>query len=145
MNEVLPKRIEEVTVSDLMAQRWCCCPFETEEYNPFEFVIPETHADYSEDIIQFELAEFKFSNGKVLFGSFNGSQSFTILSSNTVISLWFGVREPSKLEKVAFAEFLTSNNLELPVFAKSKWSQVEKIYHGLQYLNSAGVVCETAI
>lgn len=145
MNEILPKRIEDVTVSELMEQRWCCYPFETDEYNPFEFVIPESHADYSEDVIQFELAEFKFSNGKVLYGSYNGSQSFTILSFNTSVSLWFGVREPSKVAKVAFVEFLASNNLELPVLAKSKWSQVEKIYNGLQFCNSAGVVCETVI
>lgn len=56
-----PKRLEELTVTDLEGNRWCLYQDDEEGYDGFEFVIPDTHPGFSEHVIEIELANFIFS------------------------------------------------------------------------------------
>jgi len=62
------KRIEDITTDDLAQQRWFLLQNEEVGLDAFEYVISETHPSFSEDMIELELAEFTFANGKVAYG-----------------------------------------------------------------------------
>lgn len=140
-----PKSIENITLIDLQNHRWCYYQNDDEGYGCFEHVIPDNHPEFSSDVEELELAEFTFKNGKTALGSFDGSSSFNIASSDSWFSFWYGVSEPSQTNIDAMAEFLLSNGYELPVEARAKWSGASKIFNGLQFINESGDVIEVAI
>ena len=77
-----PKLIAEITMDDLKSHRWCYYQSDDEGFDAFEYVIPDTHPEYSENIIELELAEFRFSNGQVANGHYDGSESFNIVTTD---------------------------------------------------------------
>ena len=145
MDMCKPKRIHDVSVTDLQNSRWCYYHNDEEGYDCFEHVIPDTHPGFTGDTEEFELAEFTFSNGKTVLGSFDGSKSFNIAYSNSWFSFWYGVSEPKKCDIAVMTEFLSSNGYELPVKARAKWSNKTKVFNGLQYINDNGDIIEIAI
>lgn len=140
-----PKRLEEITLDDLRKHRWCFYPRDDEDYNCFEHVIPDSHPDFSGETIEVELAEFTFSNGAVSWGLCDGSNSFHIISGGNWHSLWFGVRRPGGSEVTSLRTFLQTNQLEMPVEVKAKWSGRIKIFYGLQFVDDDGEICEIPV
>ena len=141
----VPKRIEELTVADLDSNRWCVYHNDEEGYDSFEFVIPDTHPDFSEHVIEIELAHFIFSDGKVFKGLFDGSESFSVFHNGNWYSFWYGASSPSKNAVSEFKEFLTINQLALPVLATAAWSGASRTYKGLQYVDDTGAIRELVI
>ncbi|WP_145145152.1 hypothetical protein [Pseudomonas duriflava] len=141
----MPKRIEELTVADLERSRWCVYHNDEEGYDSFEFVIPDNHPDYSEHVIEVELAHFAFSDGKTYKGLFDGSESFSVSHNGHWYSFWYGVSKPSISAVNEFKEFLTANHLALPVLAKAAWSGTSRTYNGLQYLDDTAAIRELVI
>ncbi len=141
----VPKRIEELTVTDLEDCRWCVYHNDEEGYDSFEFVIPDTHPNYSEDVIEIELAHFIFPDGRTLKGSFDGVASFSVFHNGNWYSFWFGISKPSKGTIAEFKDFLTANRLALPVSATAIRSGTSRIYNGLQYLDNSGTIREIVI
>lgn len=139
------KRIEDISIEDLQAHRWCYYQNDDEGYDAFEHVISDRHPNFSEDIIELELAEFEFSNGKLAQGIYDGSEAFNIVTSSDWYSFWYGVNKPEPEEIERFRQFLIGQELELPVTAVAKWSNTTKTLNGIQYLNSDGEVEEVAI
>lgn len=142
---IKPKAIECITIEDLKAHRWCLYQGDDEEYNCFEHVIPDTHPDFSSDVVELELAEFTFENGEVRFGVFDGSESFSIFSNGDWISFWLGVAEPEAEDINNLRNYLIEAELKLPVKARAKWSGKESIFNGIRYINASGNICEIAI
>lgn len=147
MNRIMSniKRIEDITIEDLTAHRWVYHNNDEEGYDDFEYVISNEHPDFSEDILELELAEFKFSNGKTAYGLYDGSESFNIVTPQNWYSLWYGSVKPSSDEVERLSAFLTAEGLELPVIARAKWSGTEKRYKGMQYLDENDKVVEIVI
>jgi hypothetical protein len=145
MNMCKPKLIEEITLDDLRSHRWCFYQNDDEGFDAFEYVIPDTHPEFSEDVIELELAEFTFSNGKVAYGIYDGSESFNIVTTDQWYSFWYGVAQPEQTEIERMSNFLLSNGYQLPVEASAKWSKTTKIYNGIQYINSDGETVELSI
>lgn len=143
MNE--PKRISDITVEDLQSHQWCVYHNDEEGFDCFEHVIPDSHPEFSEDIVQLELAEFSFANGKVQFGSFDGSESFVLFADGIRYYFWHGIRQPDRSELDRFSRFLTANELQLPVVARAKWSETERTFRGFQFIDSRGERREIAI
>ncbi len=108
-------------------------------------MIPDTHPDFNKDVIELELAEFKFSNGKVAYGVYNGSESFDIITADQWYSFWYGGVKPEQTEIDRLSCFLLSKGYELPVEASAKWSKITKAYNGVQYINDDGDIIEIAI
>lgn len=140
-----PKRIDEITIEDLQNHRWCYNHSDDEGFDCFEHVIPDTHPNFSEHVIELELAEFTFSNGETAYGVYDGSESFHIISEGNWYSFWFGVARPDKAEISSFKEFLVSHGYKLPVQARAMWSSTERVFNGLQYINELGEVSELTI
>lgn len=140
-----PKAIEDLTVEDLKAHRWCFYQNDDEGFDAFEHIIPDSHPEFSEHITELELSEFKFSNGKVVFGVYDGSEAFNIIAGDEWYSFWYGVAEPSQEDLERFKSFIEINDLELPVVATAKWSGTTKTYSGIQYINGNGETIEKAI
>ena len=141
----VPKCIEELTVADLESNRWCVYHHNEDGYDGFEFAIPDTHPDFSEHVIEIELAHFTFSDGRVLKGVFDGSESFSVFHTGNWYSLWYGVSKPSDDTVNEFKEFLAINQLALPVTATAVWSDTSRIYNGLQYIDDTGAIRELVI
>lgn len=141
----VPKRIEELTVTDLENNRWCVYHNDEKGYDSFEFAIPDTHPEFSEHIIEIELANFIFSDGKVLKGLFDGSESFSVYHNDCWYSFWHGASKPSINAVNEFKEFVTANHLALPVSATAAWSGTTRTYNGLQYIDDAGAIRELVI
>ncbi|MGI2151902.1 hypothetical protein ACROAK_03275 [Shewanella oncorhynchi] len=141
----MPKRIEELTVADLERSRWCVYHNDEEGYDSFEFVIPDNHPDYSEFAIEVELAHFVFSDGKTFKGRFDGSESFSLYHNSNWYSFWYGISKPSISVVDELEEFLTANQLALPVLVKAAWSGTSRTYNGLQYLDDTGATRELVI
>ncbi|MFL9814553.1 hypothetical protein D7241_14970 [Stutzerimonas sp. VN223-3] len=141
----MPKRIEELTVADLESNRWCVYHNDEEGYDSFEFVIPNTHPDFSEHAIEIELAHFVFSDGKVFKGLFDGSESFSVFHKGNWYSVWYGASKPSKNAVSEFKEFLTINQLALPVSATAAWNGASRVYNGFQYVDDTGAIRELVI
>jgi len=139
-----PKRIKEISLADLQAHRWCYYHNDNKGYDSFEFVIPDTHPELSESIIELELAEFTFENGKVALGVFDGSESFWIAWNKIWLSFWYGVAKPSDNDLEEMGIFLSKNNYDLPVEARAKWSGTTKIFNGVQYVGENGEIVEIA-
>ena len=127
------------------AQRGHRLQNDDEGFDSFEHVIPDTHPDFSDQITELELSEFKFSNGKVVFGVYDGSEAFNIIAGDEWYSFWYGAVEPSQEDLNRIKSFFESNGLELPVVATTKWSGITKIYNGIQYINENGETIEKAI
>jgi hypothetical protein len=138
-----PKRIEEITVEDLTLHRWCYFHDDDGGVDSFEWVIPDTHPKFSEDIIEMELATFRFQGGEEFAGMFDGSESFSVYLAGRWYTLWYGVRAPSEHEKANFKAALRELGLNLPVNAKARWSGKSVSYSGLRYLDEAGIEIET--
>ena len=141
----VPKRIEALTVTDLESNRWCVYHNDEEGYDSFEFVIPDSHPGFSECVIEIELANFIFSDGTVLKGLFDGSESFSVFHNGNWYDFWFGVSKPSERTMAEFKEFLTKNSLALPVTAIAVHSGTSRTYKGLKYIDDAGAICELVI
>ncbi|TAA41728.1 hypothetical protein [Corallincola spongiicola] len=140
-----PKPIEEITLEDLESHRWCYYQDDEKGYDGFEYVIPDSHTDFSDQVIEMELAFFTFSNGGVAKGMFDGSEGFHIFDGHTWFSMWHGVREPTASELENFSSFLKHYGFEMPVRAEAQRSRTSKSFGGLQYLSEEGDVCECAI
>lgn len=140
-----PKLIEDITLDDLRSHRWCFYQNDNEEFDVFEHVIPDTHPDFSEDVLELELAEFKFSNDKVAYGIYDGSESFNIVTTDQWYSFWYGVAQPEKPEIERMSRFLLSHDYQLPVEASAKWSGIVKTYNGVQYMNDSDEIIELSI
>lgn len=141
----VPKRIEELTVADLEDNRWCVYHNDEAGYDSFEFVIPDTHPGFSEHAIEIELAHFIFSEGKAFKGLFDGSKHFAVFHNGHWHSLWHGISKPNKNIVNEFKEFLTINQLALPVLATAAWSGASRAYNGLQYFDDTGAIREIII
>ncbi len=141
----VPKRIEEITLSDLENSRWCYYHNDQDGYDCFEFAVPDSHPAFSEHIQEIELAEFNFAGKKILKGMFDGSESFTVFSNGKWYSLWYGVAKPSQSTLEEFRIFLNLNKLSLPISAKAIWSGTSRIYNGLQYIDHEGTIGEIVI
>ena len=139
------KRIEDIAIDDIRSHRWCYYQNDEEGYDAFEHVISDTHPDFSEDVIELEFAEFKFLNGKVAYGLYDGSASFNIVTPNEWYSFWYGAAEPEQTDIERMSNFLQSNGYQLPVEASAKWSRTTKKYNGIQYINNDGETIEISI
>ncbi len=133
-----PKLIEDITVNDLKAHRWCLYHNDDEGYDCFEHVIPDSHKHFSHHVIELELAEFQFNNGEIAFGYYNGT-NFCVLLNGELLMFWFGVAKPSDKDIEKTRQLLSSNNLELPVEARAKWSNETKLFKGLQYIENGNI------
>jgi len=140
-----PRRIEEITIEALRAHRWCYYEDDEGGYNIFEHVVPDNHPGFSEHVEEIELVEFEFHNGKVVYGMYDGSESFHIIHGKNWLSFWYGVAKPNENQISEFSRFLSSHGLTLPVVARTKWSKRIKIFKGMQYINENGEVCEISI
>ncbi len=140
-----PKAIEDITVEDLKAHRWCFYQNDEEGFDAFEHVIPDNHPDFSEHVIELELSEFKFANGKSCFGFYDGSEDFNIIAGDQWYSFWYGIAEPNAEDLARLKSFVVSNNLELPVVVQAKWSGTSKTFSGIQYINPNGETIEKTI
>ncbi|MBB1318913.1 hypothetical protein H5123_14865 [Shewanella sp. SR43-4] len=145
INMCKPKLIGEVTLEDLQSHRWCFYQNDEEGFDAFEHVIPDTHPDFSADTIELELAEFKFANGKVALGIYDGASSFTLVANDQGFSFWYGVVKPEQKDIESMSNFLLSNDYQLPVEATAKWSRTTKKYSGIQYINKDGEIIELSI
>lgn len=132
-----PKRIEGISVEDLDRYRWCYFHDDEGEYDSFEWVIPETHPKFSEDVIQLELATFRFHGGEELLGMFDGSKCFSIYLDGEWHGLWYGVRIPTEQDKAKLKMALGGLGLDLPVVATAKWSGKSESYKGIRYYDEA--------
>ncbi|MFH6598454.1 hypothetical protein ACEVAQ_06990 [Ectopseudomonas khazarica] len=141
----VPKHIEELTVADLESNRWCVYHNDEEGYDSFEFVIPDTHLNFSEHAIEIELAHFTFPDGRILKGRFDGSESFSVCHNGNWYSFWLGISKPNENTIAEFKKFLTVNRLALPVHATATWSGTSKTFNGLQYLDDTGAIREIVI
>ncbi|WP_144394733.1 hypothetical protein [Pleionea sediminis] len=139
------KHIEEITVEDLQAHRWCFYQSENDDQNLIEYVISEEHPEFSEEGIELELAEFHFANGKVALGLYDGFEAFNIMTPTDWYSFWYGVEKPEQEDVLRLQSYLKQEELELPVKAIAKWSKIERTYHGIQYINSEGEAEEIRI
>lgn len=140
-----PKTIESITVEDLKNHRWCFYHNDEEGYDCFEHVIPDTHPDFSSDVVQLELAEFTFQNGESRFGVFDGSESFSIILSDKWLSFWFGIAKPDAEDIQILSSYLNESNLKLPVKVRAKWTGRKATFNGIKYINGNGDVCEITI
>ncbi|MBU2864679.1 hypothetical protein KO489_12545 [Reinekea forsetii] len=140
-----PKAIEDISVDDLKAHRWCFYQNDDEGIDAFEYIIPDNHPEFSEHIVEIELSVFEFLNSKVVFGFYDGSEAFNIISGDEWYSFWYGVAEPSQEDLDRFKLFIECNGLELPVLATAKWSGTTRTYGGIQYINRSGETIEKAI
>jgi hypothetical protein len=145
INMCKPKLIEEVTLEDLQSHRWCFYQNDEEGFDAFEHVIPDTHPDFSADTIELELAEFKFANGKVALGIYDGASSFTLVANDQGFSFWYGGVKPEQKDIESMSNFLLSNGYQLPVEATAKWSRTSEKYNGIQYINNDGETVELSI
>lgn len=140
-----PKAINNVTVEDLTAHRWCYYQNDDEDCNCFEHVIPDTHPEFSSHIEELELVEFEFENGATCYGVFDGSESYSIILEDRWQSFWFGVAKPNEEDVKELSNYLESSDFKLPVKAKTKWSGKEAVFNGIKYINKNGDVCEVVI
>jgi hypothetical protein len=140
-----PKRIEDVSVQDLKNNRWCYYHNDELGFDCFEHVISDEHPEFDEHTLQLELVKFEFSNGAIQFGSFDGSESFVLMSEEGCLSFWFGIAIPDVFQIKHARGILQRFNLELPVIAKARHSGEIRTFNGLQYLNENGVKVEVTI
>lgn len=128
-----PKRIEEITVEDLSSNRWCYFHDDQGGYDCFEWVIPDTHPEFSEEIMEMELATFRFRGGEEYKGMFDGTKCFTVYLAGEWHSFWRGGFPPSESDTVNFKAVLSELGLMLPVVATARWSGKVDQYNGLRY------------
>ena len=141
----VPNLVEELTVTDLESNRWCVYHNDEEGYDCFEFAMPDTHPNFSEHVVEIELAHFTFSNNRVLKGLFDGSEFFSVFHTGNWYSFWYGVSKPSNSTVNEFKDFLVVNQLTLPVSATAVWSGTSRTYNGLQYVDNTGAIREFVI
>ncbi len=130
-----PRPIDAITVDDLKSRRWCYFHDDDEGCDGFEYVIPDTHPKFDENIMELELASFTFTGGHVRYGRFDGAKCFSVFLKGEWFSLWSGVSEPSQAQIQAFRDVLSEESLVLPVIAKAHWSGALLTYGGLRYYN----------
>jgi len=140
-----PKRIEDVSVQDLKNNQWCYYHDDELGFDCFEYVISDKHPEFNEHTLQFELVKFEFSNGEIQFGSFDGSESFTLISEEGCLSFWLGIAVPDAFQIEHARTILQRFSLELPVTATAQYSGESRTFNGLQYLNENGVKVEVTI
>jgi len=135
-----PKRLEEITVEDLSQHRWCYFHDDDGGYDSFEWVIPDTHPKFSDNVIQLELATFRFQGGEELKGMFDGSKCFSMDLTGVWYALWYGGMTPTERNKQDLNKALDDLGLCLPVTAIATWSGQSETYNGIRYYDQAG--CE---
>lgn len=133
-----PKHISDITVDNLKNNRWCFFYDDKSAHDVFEYLIPNTHPKFDENVIELELAIFKFKNGEEYFGKFDGSKSFSVFLNNEWFSFWHGVRMPLVSEISKFADTLKKLGLQLPVTAIAYWSGHTQVLNGLSYYDEMG-------
>lgn len=133
-----PKRIEEISVEDLSRSRWCYFHDDEGGYDSFEWVIPATHPKFSEEIMELELATFRFQGGEELKGMYDGVKNFIVHLAGEWYAFWFGGIAPTELDKQKLKAALGELGLRLPVSATAEWSRVSQTYHGIRYYDEDG-------
>lgn len=114
------KRIEDITIEDLAAHRWCYYQNDEDGYDAFEHVISDCHPDFSQDIAELEFAEFEFSNGKTAHGLYDDSGTFNIIISGQWYPMWYGVARPEDKDVERLSSSLSRHDFKLPVIARAK-------------------------
>ena len=140
-----PKRIEDVSVQDLKDSQWCYYHNDELGFDCFDYVISDEHPEFDENTAQLELVRFEFSNGEIQYGSFDGSESFTLMCTGENLSFWYGIVLPEVSEIKNAREILQRFKLKLPVIAKTQRSGEVRTFNGLQYLNDNGDKVEITI
>ena len=144
-NMTQPKRIEDISIEDLKLHRWCYYHNDEAGFDCFEYVVSDNHPEFSSEAIEFELAEFHFANGKVALGSYDGSESFTLFTSNSYLSFWFGMSKPTMGDVKKASMLLGENDYSMPVKVVSKWSRITKSFRGINYIDENDEVVTVAI
>jgi hypothetical protein len=145
MSTPKPKRIEEITVSDLKSHRWCYFPDDEAGFDAFEYVIPDTHEHFDENVIELELAVFKFDGDREYFGMYDGSKSYSIFLNNEWFYFWHGVRKPTESEITHLKDTLSTSDLAFPISARAYWSGRTELFRGVRYYDERGVEVELEI
>jgi len=140
-----PKRIEEISIADLINHRWCYYHNDELGYDAFEYVIPNAHSEFCSETIELELAEFIFANGKRQLGVYDGSESFSVVINNDSLSFWRGMAEPTDADIKSSTLFLKAHDLTLPVRVTSKWTKQTRVFEGLEYINRTNEVVSVVI
>ena len=130
------KLIEEVTIQDLKANRWSYYHNDELGFDCFEHVISDSNSDFNSESIELELAVFEFDNGKILYGSFDGSESFNLFIDQNWITFWYGACEPPTDYVNEVKTVFEKHSLKTPFKVTSQWSKKSKLLSGLQYLDS---------
>lgn len=97
-----PKRIEDITLDDLICHRWCYFHDDDEGFDSFEWLIPDTHPKFSTEVIEMELATFRFQGGEEFLGMFDGASNFSVFLAGNWYSFWTGGSGPTEEEKRSF-------------------------------------------
>jgi hypothetical protein len=137
-----PKRIADITLDDLSRHRWCYFHDDEGGFDSFEWVIPDTHPKFDTDVIELELATFRFQSGHEFLGMFDGSNCFSICLADEWFSFWTGIRKPTEQEKLHLANAMSQLGLTVPIEATAKWSGTSERYRGIRYLNEAGALVD---
>ncbi|MFC0348211.1 hypothetical protein [Undibacterium danionis] len=140
-----PKRIEDITVLDLKSHRWCYLNDDEGGYDAFEYVVPDSHEQFDENVLELELAVFKFNGDREYFGMYDGSKSYSIYLDNEWFSFWHGVRKPTESEIAHFKDTLLASNLAFPVSARAYWSGQTELFRGIRYYDERGIEIELEI
>lgn len=140
-----PKRICEITISDLRSHRWCYFHDDEAGFDAFEYVIPDTHAQFDENTIELELAVFKSSNDREYFGMYDGSRAYSIFLNNEWFCFWHGIRKPTEIGIAHFRNTLEASDLTFPVSARAYWSGRTELFHGLRYYDERGTEVEIEV
>ncbi len=130
-----PKHLGDLTVEDLQKHRWCYFYDEEGRCDVFEYVIPDTHPKFDSNVMELELATFKFFEGQEYFGMYDGSASYTMSIGGKWVSLWYGMRRPDLEDIERTRNQLKSLNLRFPILATAFWSKRSKCFNGLHYLD----------
>jgi hypothetical protein len=83
-------------------------------FDAFEWVIPDSHPKFRKDVLELELARFRFQGGQEFEGMFDGSKCFSIYLCYNLHSLWHGVAPPRAAELAGFKAALSELGLALP-------------------------------
>lgn len=137
-----PKRVEDITLNDLQSHRWCYLHDDEQKFDSFEWLIPDTHPRFSTDVIEMELAIFRFKDGQEFIGRFDGSAQFSVSLAGKWHSFWTGIMRPAEEEKEALAHVMSRLSLEFPVEATAKWSGAFERFNGIRYVDHEGQTLE---
>ena len=128
------KRIEHISLDDLIRHRWCYFHDDEGGFDAFEWVVPDTHPKFDPYVMELELATFRFHGGQEFLGMLDGSQ-FSVCLAGEWHSFWAGIVKPTEQVQSRLREALDRIGLALPVEATAKWSGKSACYNGIRYLD----------